>query len=63
MAEFAKEALRFRRLDGDEIISLKWSESDRFEVTLEDHAEIVDNVKDQRKRREKPENKDGKQFD
>jgi hypothetical protein len=50
MAEFAKEAMKNQKLDGDEVISVKWSETDRFELSFQDHKEIVTNIKDQAKR-------------
>ena len=51
MAEFAKEAMSRQRLDGDEIISVKWAETDQFELSFEDHKEIVENVKEQKKKK------------
>ena len=53
MAEFAKEAMKCQKLDGDEVISVKWSETDKFELSFQDHKEIVDNIKDQAKRKKK----------
>ena len=60
MAEFAKEAMKFQKLDGDEVISVKWSETDKFELSFQDHKEIVENVKDQAKRKKQKVNKQGK---
>lgn len=60
MAEFAKEAMKNQKLDGDEVISVKWSETDRFELSFQDHWEIVDNVREQaRRKRRRPDEEGG----
>ena len=60
MAEFAKEAMKNQKLDGDEVISVKWSESDRFELSFQDHKEIVANIKEQAKRKKQKVDREGK---
>lgn len=62
MAEFAKEAMQNQKLDGDEIITVKWAETDQFELTFQDHKEIVDNIKQQNKINKKKDNIKGNQY-
>jgi hypothetical protein len=63
MAEFAKEAMKNQKLDGDEVISVKWSETDRFELSFQDHKEIVENIKEQAKKKKEKVVKEGKLSD
>ena len=51
MPEFAKEAMKNQKLDGDAVSSVKWSESDRFELSFQDHKEISSNVNEQAKKK------------
>lgn len=62
MAEFTKEAMKNQKLDGDEVISVKWSETDRFELSFQDHQEIVDNVREQAMRERRRPDEEGEKL-